>query len=609
MEGPPESRLVDVAETPKTVSAIRSGEYLLCIEGERSWTVQLPASGELVVGRGPDAGLVLSDALVSRAHAQILAASDGLRLTDLGSRHGTVINGERIDTTRLLRWGDVITVGSTLLVVQRPLRASGTRDVLDAGDFARRLEEESERAVQYQRELAVVVLHAAHRLDRARTSVVLAGRLRRMDAAAILDDHRVAILLPELDIDEASPIAGDLALLLKAGGSPLAAGVALSPDDGVDGDALLASARAAADAAAPGSVVLARSEVQELIAGPHRIVIADPGMARLYELARRLARSDLPVLVQGETGAGKELAAAAIHAFSPRAGGPFVSVNCASIPEALAESELFGHARGAFTGALSARPGHLEAASGGTLFLDEIGELALPVQAKLLRALESGEFTRVGEVKPSSTDIRLVAATNRDLEAEVAAGRFRRDLYFRLAGARLELPPLRDRPRDIAVLARTMLVDVCARLGRNQLGLSVASAQALFLHSWPGNVRELKNALDYAAAAAPDDAVEIETWHLPSTIAVGGRMQPIQPPDETEGGAPPGAPAPPRSSEPPGFRPIADEVRELERTRMIEALRASGGIQNRAAELIEMPLRTFATKLKRYRIAPDDWER
>ncbi|HTE55074.1 MAG TPA: sigma 54-interacting transcriptional regulator [Kofleriaceae bacterium] len=621
--------LEEVGETPKTVSAIRSGEYLLCIEGERSWTVPLPTAGAVVMGRGPDAGLVLSDALVSRAHAQILIGPDGLRLTDLGSRHGTLVNGERIDGARLLRWGDVIALGGTLLVVQRSLRAAGSRDVLDGSGFTRRLDEESERAVQYQRELTVVVLRASHALDRARASAVLAGRLRRMDAAALLDDHRVAIVLPELDADEAGPIAIDLAFLLKGAGDPLAIGIALSPTDGVDGDTLLASASAAADAAGPGATILARSAVQRLTAGPHEIIVADPGMVRLYELARRLARSDLPVLIQGETGVGKELAAAAIHAFSPRAAGPFVSVNCAAIPEALAESELFGHARGAFSGAMTAKPGQLEAASGGTLFLDEIGELALAVQAKLLRVLESGELTRVGEVKPSTTNIRLVAATNRNLEREVEAGRFRRDLFFRLAAAHLELPPLRDRPRDIAVLSGTLLERVCARLGREPLGLSVAAAQALFLHGWPGNVRELRNALDYAAAAAPDDAVEIETWHLPATVTAAGRSARAAAPELTE----PAGPSPVAAGTPvdgaeamsagaagdqaagePGdpfadraFRPIADEVRELERARMIDALRATGGIQNRAAELIEMPLRTFATKLKRYRISPSDW--
>src|SRR5262249_35243569 len=163
-----------------------------------------------------------------------------------------------------------------------------------------------------------------------------------------------------------------------------------------------------------------------------KILVADPAMARLYELARRLARSAIPILILGETGSGKELAAATIHASSSRAGGPFVSVNCAAIPETLAESELFRHARGAFSGALAAKPGHLEVASGGTVFLDEIGELSPAIQAKLLRVLESGELMRVGETSPRMIDLRIVAATNRDLPAEIEGGRFRSDLFFRL---------------------------------------------------------------------------------------------------------------------------------------------------------------------------------
>ncbi|TMQ10601.1 MAG: AAA family ATPase, partial [Deltaproteobacteria bacterium] len=252
-------------------------------------------------------------------------------------------------------------------------------------------------------------------------------------------------------------------------------------------------------------------------------MIADPAMARLYELARRLARAAIPILILGETGAGKELAAAAIHAFSARADGPFVSVNCAAIPEALAESELFGHARGAFSGAVAARPGHLEVASGGTLFLDEIGELSPAVQAKLLRALENGELTRVGETAPRTVDLRIVAATNRDLEREVTEGRFRSDLFFRLGSARLELPPLRDRPRDIALLARTVLDDACRRLERPPLALSIGAAVALFRHDWPGNVRELRHVIEYAAASAQDGASEIEIWHLPRTLAAVAR--------------------------------------------------------------------------------------
>ena len=187
-----------------------------------------------------------------------------------------------------------------------------------------------------------------------------------------------------------------------------------------------------------------------------------------------------------------------------------MSVNCAAIPETLAESELFGHARGAFSGAEAAKPGHLEVASGGTVFLDEIGELSPAIQAKLLRVLESGEVMRIGETRPRTTDLRIVAATNRDLQREVDGGRFRRDLFFRLGVARLELPPLRDRPRDLALLAATLLGEACRGLGRPPLDLSIGAALALFRHDWPGNIRELRHVIEYAASAARDGAAEIE---------------------------------------------------------------------------------------------------
>jgi two-component system response regulator AtoC len=395
----------------------------------------------------------------------------------------------------------------------------------------------------------------------------------------------------------------------------------VSPADGVDVDALLSCARAAAESARIGAVAFARDAVQRLTLGDHEVVLADPAMLRIYDLIKRLARSTLPILIQGETGVGKELAAAAVHAFSTRASGPFVSINCAAIPEHLAESELFGHERGAFTGAVAAKPGQLEIASGGTVFLDEIGELSLAVQAKLLRVLETRELQRVGELKPRTADIRIVTATNRELAAEVEANRFRRDLFFRLGAAQVVLPPLRDRPRDLAFLAKRMFDAACARLQRRPLAFTVSATQALFLHRWPGNVRELKNAMDYAAAAAPDTSVEVDVWHLPPAIAAaareGGPEPPEQGPPAPGGGATAagagaaGAGAPisqPDAVSARTFRPIEDEIRELERKRMIEALAATGGVQNRAAELIQMPLRTFVTKLKRYAITPADWK-
>src|SRR5262249_36621956 len=293
---------------------------------------------------------------------------------------------------------------------------------------------------------------------------------------------------------------------------------------------------------------------------------------------QRLAQSELPILILGETGSGKENAAWAVHFWSPRAKGPFVVINCAAIPETLVESELFGHEKGAFSGATATKPGKLEAASGGTVFLDEIGELPLAVQAKLLRSLENKRITRLGDVREREVDVRFVAATNRNLEQEAKVGKFRQDLFFRLGAATVVLPPLRDRPREIPLLASTFLAQACQRAGRDPMALSPAAMQRLAGYNWPGNVRELRNRMEDVAAAVQDETVE--QWDLPGQLGGG----------DGEAGPPQNDPA---AERPASFKPIADEVRDLERRRMTEALEAAGGVQRRAAELIGMPLRTF----------------
>jgi anaerobic nitric oxide reductase transcription regulator len=243
-----------------------------------------------------------------------------------------------------------------------------------------------------------------------------------------------------------------------------------------------------------------------------------PVMERLRAELDTVAASDLAVLIVGETGVGKELAARAIHAGSPRATGPLIHVNCAALPESVVESELFGHVRGAFTGATSERLGKFEVADGGTLLLDEIGELPLSIQPKLLRALQEGEIQRVGSDRAIHVDVRVVAATNRDLEAEVAAGRFRADLYHRLAVYPIRVPPLRERSEDIGVLAGHFLDRYRSRVGLRQLVLGPAAADSLRGRDWPGNVRELDHLLARAAlraaARAPAGAAQIELADL-----------------------------------------------------------------------------------------------
>ncbi|MBP6631175.1 MAG: sigma 54-interacting transcriptional regulator [Kofleriaceae bacterium] len=589
----------------------RDGDYLLCIDGERSWRAILPREGELFIGRGVEAGLRLDDELVSRTHAQLLIVPDGLRLSDLGSRHGTSVNGKRLAGPRLLASGDVISIGRTMLVVHRPTRMAGARALLNERALRARFEEELERALRYQREVSLLVLRAGQPLDHPALAAALTGHLRLIDSAAAVGEQELAILLPEVSLDEALELSQRLLTVLAPLAPGLSAAVATSPADGIDATSLLAATTTCAEAARPGQVVQVRSSARTLVIGSREIALVEPAMVQLYDLARRLARSGMPILIRGETGVGKELAAAAVHAFSERS-GRLVSINCAAIPESLAESELFGHERGAFSGAVAAKPGQLELASGGTVFLDEVGDLPLAVQAKLLRVVENQELTRVGDLHPRATDLRIVAATNRDLEADIAAGRFRQDLFFRLAAGQLLLPPLRERPRDLGHLAGQLLADACNQLRRRRLTLSVAALQALLLHHWPGNVRELKHAMAYAAAGAPESSHEVDVWHLPANVTATARlssegtspMVAMNTLGPAGSGAPAGAAI---SSRVDGFRPIADEVRELERARIVEALIASGGVQNQAAGLIEMPLRTFVTKLKRYGIQPAEW--
>ncbi|HUD71099.1 MAG TPA: sigma-54 dependent transcriptional regulator, partial [Dongiaceae bacterium] len=237
---------------------------------------------------------------------------------------------------------------------------------------------------------------------------------------------------------------------------------------------------------------------------------ASPAMQALAATLRKVAPADAGVLVLGENGSGKELVARALHDGSPRRARPFVTVNCAAIPETLFESELFGHARGAFTGATEARRGKFQAADGGTLFLDEIGEVPLGLQPKMLRALESGEVERIGGRGPERVNVRVIAATNRDLESEVRAGRFRQDLYYRLLVVPIKVPALRDRADDIPLLAAHFLEVACRRNRVRPKRLGAGARALLDAHSWPGNVRELRNAMERAAILASSDVIEAD---------------------------------------------------------------------------------------------------
>jgi DNA-binding NtrC family response regulator len=275
-----------------------------------------------------------------------------------------------------------------------------------------------------------------------------------------------------------------------------------------------------------------RQQLHETLALDN-VVGRSPAMTRVFDLVLKAARSDANILITGESGTGKELIARAIHARSPRAAAPFVPVDCASIPENLLESELFGHEKGAFTGAIRTKPGLMETAHGGTLFLDEIAELPLVLQAKLLRALQERRFRRVGGTAEVETDVRLVSATNRDLRAEIARAQFREDLYYRVAVIEIHLPPLREREGDVRLLAHAFL----KRFGRGQIHrFSPQALAALEAYPWRGNVRELQNVVERACALS--DADSIDVVDLPEEVLAGG--EPSGALDGVSGGTVPG---------------------------------------------------------------------
>jgi len=311
--------------------------------------------------------------------------------------------------------------------------------------------------------------------------------------------------------------------------------------------------------------------------------VASPGLRDLYALAERVAASDATVLVTGESGVGKEVLARFIHARSPRAAKPFVAINCAAIPDNLLESTLFGHEKGAFTGATGSHAGKFEQANGGTLLLDEVSELPMPLQAKLLRALQEREVERVGGTRPVPVDIRVVATSNRDMAAQVAEGSFREDLYYRLNVFPLAVPPLRERPEDVLVLAGEFLRRHDARAA-----LAACARAALQGHHWPGNVRELANVMQRAAILAPGPEVRAEHLMLPAVSGVGAvRHVPAS------AAAAPAPFADPAAS--------ATDLRSLERQAVLDALAATSGNRRLAAERLGMPERTLRHKLARWR--------
>ncbi len=346
------------------------------------------------------------------------------------------------------------------------------------------------------------------------------------------------------------------------------------------------------------------------------IVLADEEMIRLYDLVDVVAKSGLSVVLMGETGVGKEVLASRLHDRSPRRSAPILKVNCAALVETLLEAELFGYEKGAFTGAATSKPGLLEGADGGTLFLDEIGELPLATQAKLLRVLETGEVMRIGSLRPRGIDVRFVSATNRDLRASCAQGRFRRDLFFRLDGVSVYVPPLRARTREIPALVERFVGEACIMHGRARLRVDDDALGALVHHAWPGNVRELKNVIGRTVLLAPGAVITRADLRFDpmnsGQVALGVGTDVLVPlrderPTLPATSPPPIAspPLPLAGRSPPGAaRPGSAVPLDAEgRARIVAALDSCGGNQTRAAKMLGISRRTMLKRLDAFGVA------
>ena len=531
----------------------------------------LPTDGAITIGRDHTAELCLADPMASRLHVRLTVYKSGkIEIEDLGSRNGTMLKGKAIPAHQpvSVEPGEAISVGATTLVIQHRSAVQRSREDWGHAYFHGRLEEQCRREQGGFRQFAVVRLRLPAAFALAQVAQVISELLQPSDVFANFAPDDYEILLLDRTPGEAGGLASRLQEALVAAGGRCRAGVACFPADGHNADALLARA---------GD--LARGQLDE--ASEDDAVWVDTTTLAVVAAAEKAAARSASVLLLGETGVGKEEFAKLIHRRSPRAGKPFVTVDCAGINPNLIESELFGHTRGAFTGAGRDKGGLLEQAPGGTVFLDEIGELPPGVQAKLLRVLETRQLTALGAVQAKPLDVRFIAATNRDLAAEVAAKTFRADLYHRLAVFEIQIPPLRQRGSDIVPLAQAFLGRFCRQEHRARVPtLSSETVTMLMAHAWPGNVRELRNVMERALAFCPGHEIRPEHLSLPRSAER--------------------APGPSAQTYP--ELPKLDAAASAERQRMIDALESCTWNQTRAAKKLGMAQSTFSYKLDRYAI-------
>jgi two-component system, NtrC family, response regulator AtoC len=525
----------------------RGAWQLLVLVGDEHRVETLPENGSVTVGRGGHADIRVEEPAISRRHFT-LHLNDELRLEDLGSANGTVVRGQVIRSGESveLRSGDAIEIGRALLVVQRhsltPLRAVRIKTHEE-------IEERIDEECRVGSNRAFGLLHLV--CPPGEGGILRSRLLEALRPAEVLgaygpDDYEILML--DIQPNEAALRARELAA------EGVEVGLACHPGDGRSAAELVERASPRPPPTSSGSGIV----------------------EDFAPVVDRIAQSNLSVLLVGETGAGKGVLALELHRRSPRHDGAFVPLHCAEFPESLLEAELFGYERGAFSGATSAKPGLVETASGGTLFLDEVAEIPLGIQVKLLRVLEADEVRRLGSVRPRPIDLRIISASSRDLEEACARGEFRPDLFFRLNGVPLLIPPLRERPHEIEPLALKFIQQYSRAQGVPAPTLKPEALEALRRHPWPGNIRELRNVMERAVVLSRSGVIGTE--HLPADRA---RVTFVS---ASPRSAPTGVPA--------GESDQRDQI--------AAALQACGGNQSRAAKMLGISRRTLVTRLAQH---------
>ncbi len=551
--------------------------FLIVYRDERVRTSVVPLLEglEVTIGRLSSNAICVDDEAASRTHARVSRKGTEVIVEDLGSHNGTWVNEKRISGRVRLSPGDEVTVGPARVVLGAARRRTGGQRIGSSADLDAELDTEVERATRYRRPLALAMVRCegcAEVVDEVLNRT--AGLVRRVDYLGEYGPDEIAVILPESPRRAAEAAIRRLTHELRLaarGQAQVYAGLAAFPEDGTRSAELLANARGALRAARAGGGLegLAVAPPSGPPAPADAVVVA-PAMKRLHAMLKRVAPTPVTVLLVGETGVGKEIIAEALHGMSERASRPFVKLNCAALPGTLIESELFGHERGAFTGADRQKTGYFEAAKGGSLFLDEIGELAPEVQTKLLRVLDRRAIVRLGATGEIPVDARVICATNRDLEAAVRRGRFREDLFFRLSAFVMAVPPLRSRREEIAPLASQFARQFAGELGQPVPTFTPEALALLSSHSWPGNVRELRNAIERAVVLQRGGRIEVE--HLPAGVLRGGAAD-VRTDTDTE-----------RSAGGPNTRQeMQEKVGEVERGMVLDALERCGGNQSRTA--------------------------